>query len=109
MYGRIDVRKGDRVFFYGKGFTGMTVGQITLANGRNTEGRDLPAGTLIDYKQDGTPEGIYTPNDQANLAVAREERRKEREAKKQRCGEQCAALYEDFAERTKCENRCMAE
>ena len=65
----------------------------------------LPAGSIVDLRDDGQIKETFTPGEQQELAREREERRKERERKEQRCREACAPVTE-LGENSKCMANC---
>jgi hypothetical protein len=104
-YGIIHAQKGDRAFFTGSLFSDMQLTQLSIATPREIGGRTLPQGSIIDLRENGQIKETFTPGEQQQLAVEREERRKERERHEQRCKEVCAPVT-DFAENARCMGNC---
>lgn len=93
-YGMIEAQQGDRGFFTGSLFSNAQLTQIAIATPRAMGGRMLPAGSIVDLRDDGQIKETFTPGEQQELAREREERRQERERKEQRCREACAPVIE---------------
>jgi hypothetical protein len=104
-FGMIQAEKGDRAFFTGNLFSNMQLTQLSISTPREIGGRTLPRGSIIDLREDGQIKETFTPGEQQQLAVDREERRKEKIRHEQRCKEVCAPVT-DFAENAKCMSNC---
>jgi hypothetical protein len=102
-YGMIEAQKGDRGFFTGSLFSNAQLTQIAIATPRAMGGQMLPAGSIVDLRDDGQIKETFTPGEQQKLAREREERRQERERKEQRCREACGPVIELGAN-----SQCMA-
>jgi hypothetical protein len=104
-YGMIQAQKGDRAYFTGSWFSNAQLTQLSIATTREIGGRTLPAGSIIDLREDGQIKESFTPGEQKELANEREERRKEKARKEQRCQEVCAPVT-DFAANARCMSNC---
>ena len=105
VYGMIEAQKGDRAYFTGALFSDAQLTQIAIATPRAMGGRMLPAGSIVDLRDNGQIQETFTPGEQQQLAHDREVRRQERERHEQRCREVCAPVT-DFAENAKCMGNC---
>jgi hypothetical protein len=104
-YGMIQAQAGDRAYFTGSLFSNAQLTQLAIATPRLIGGRMLPAGSIIDLRENGQIQETFTPGEQQQLAHDREVRRQERERHEQRCKEVCAPVT-DFAENSKCMANC---
>lgn len=104
-YGSFEVQPGDRVVFAAELFGTPSLMQVQFKEGRTFRGRDYPAGTLFDIDRDGKITGSYTPEQQAGLARAREQRAKEREERDRECKVRCSVIT-DIHENNKCLGNC---
>jgi hypothetical protein len=104
-YGILEAQEGDRAFFTGNLFSNMQLTQLSISTSREIGGRSLPAGSIIDLRDDGQIKETFTPGEQKQLAADREERRKERARQEQRCKEVCAPVT-DFAANARCMGNC---
>jgi hypothetical protein len=106
-YGIIAAQKGDRAYFTGSLFSNAQLTQISISSPRQIGGRMLPAGSIVDMRDDGQIKETFTPDEQHELAVQREERRKEKERQDAQCHQVCAPVT-DFAENAKCLANCRS-
>ena len=104
-YGIIEAQKGDRAFFTGSLFSNAQLTQISIATPRAIGGRMLPAGSIVDLRENGQIQETFTPGEQQQLAHDREVRRQEQERHEQHCREVCAPVT-DFGENAKCIANC---
>jgi hypothetical protein len=94
----------DRVVFAGNLLSAPSIMQIQLAETRAVNGKEYPAGTLIDIDANGKITGAYTPEAQRALGQAREQWRKERVQREQDCKLRCAGVTDVHAHA-----RCMGQ
>ena len=104
-YGIIEAQRGDRAYFTGALFSNAQLTQISIATPRAIGGRMLPAGSIVDLRDNGQVQETFTPGEQQQLAHDREVRRQEKERHEQHCREICAPVT-DFAENAKCIANC---
>jgi hypothetical protein len=104
--GMFDAQEGDRAYFEMTTlWSNMKLTQVRLSTPREIGGRTLPAGSLVDIRDDGQIKETFTPGEQQQLAHDREVRRQERERQEQRCKEVCAPVT-DFAANARCLGNC---
>jgi hypothetical protein len=65
----------------------------------------LPAGSIVDLRENGEIQETFTPGEQQQLAHEREVRRQEQQRHEQRCRAVCAPVT-DLAENTRCMANC---
>ena len=104
-YSGHQVEAGDRVAFAGNLFSTPSIMQIQLAEARSVNGKDYPAGTIIDIDAKGKITAAYTPEAQSMLAKQRVERAKAKKQREEDCKRTCAVVT-DFHENAKCMGRC---
>jgi hypothetical protein len=106
-YGMIEAQPGDRAYFTGTLFTNAQLTQLAIASPRAVGGRMLPAGSIIDLRENGQIQETFTPGEQQELARERAIRQEEQRRHEQRCHEVCAPVT-DFAENAKCLANCRS-
>jgi hypothetical protein len=104
-YGIIEAQPGDRAFFTGSLFANAQLTQLAISTPRMIGGRMLPAGSIVDVRENGQVQETFTPGEQQQLAHDREVRRQEQERHDRRCREVCAPVT-DFGENSKCLSNC---
>jgi hypothetical protein len=104
--GMFDAQEGDRAYFESTTlWSSAKLTQVRLSTPREIGGRTLPAGSLVDLRDDGQIKETFTPGEQQQLAHDREVRRQERARQEQRCKEVCAPVT-DFAANARCIGNC---
>lgn len=104
--GMFEAQAGDRAYFeMANLWSNMKLTQVQLSTPREIGGRMLPAGSLVDLRDDGQIKETFTPGEQQQLAHDREVRRQERARQEQRCKEVCAPVT-DFAANARCMGNC---
>jgi hypothetical protein len=104
--GMFQAEPGDRAYFEMTTlWSNMKLTQVRLSTPREIGGRTLPAGSLVDLRDDGQIKESFTPGEQQQLAHDREERRQERARQEQRCKEVCAPVT-DFSANATCLGNC---
>jgi hypothetical protein len=88
-------------------WSNMKLTQVRISTPREIGGRLLPAGSIVDLRDDGQIKESFTPGEQQQLAHDREVRRQERIRQEQRCKEVCAPVT-DFAANARCMNNCRS-
>jgi hypothetical protein len=106
-YGMVQAQEGDRAYFTGSLFSDAKLTQLAIATTREMGGRSLPAGSIIDFREDGRIQETFTPGEQRQLAHERQERQAERARQEQRCKEVCAPVT-DFAANARCLGSCRS-
>jgi hypothetical protein len=106
-YGMIEAQAGDRAFFTGTLFTNAQLTQLAISSPRAVGGRMLPAGSIIDLRENGQIQETFTPGEQQELARERARRQEEQRRHEERCHEVCAPVT-DFAENAKCLANCRS-
>ncbi|HEY7372477.1 MAG TPA: hypothetical protein VIF57_09990 [Polyangia bacterium] len=106
--GSFEAQAGDRAYFETTTlWSNMKLTQVRLSTPREIGGRMLPAGSIVDLRDDGQIKESFTPGEQQQLAHDREVRRQERIRQEQRCKEVCAPVT-DFAANARCLNNCRS-
>lgn len=104
-YGMTQAQEGDRAYFTGALFRDAKLTQLSIGAPREMSGRTLPAGSIIDFKEDGSIKETFTPGEQQGLAHQRQERQAQKARQEQRCKEVCAPVT-DFAANARCMGNC---
>jgi hypothetical protein len=106
--GMFEAQAGDRAYFEMTTlWSSMKLTQVRISTPREIGGRLLPAGSIVDLRDDGQIKESFTPGEQQQLAHDREVRRQERARQEQRCKEVCAPVT-DFAANARCMNNCRS-